>query len=336
MNVLVTGGLGYIGSHSVIELINSNYNPVILDSLVNSKIGCLAKVKEIAGRNIAFYNADVRDRARVKDILRTEKIEAVIHFAALKAVGESVSSPLHYYANNVEGSISLFESLNEMGIKKFVFSSSATVYGDPSSVPIKESFSTQPTNPYGRTKLMVEEIGEDICRSDKNWAVINLRYFNPIGAHSSGLIGEDPSGIPNNLLPYISHVSIGKYPEVKIFGNDWPTKDGTGVRDYIHVVDLAKGHVAALDYLQGHSGSLNVNLGTGRGYSVLELIDTFSAVSGKSIPYRFVARREGDIAVCYADPTLALSKLKWKAEFELDRMCADAWNWQVKNPRGYE
>lgn len=336
MNVLVTGGLGYIGSHSVIELINSNYNPVILDSLVNSKIGCLAKIKEIAGRNIAFYNADVRDRDRVKDILRKEKIEAVIHFAALKAVGESVSSPLQYYANNVEGSISLFECLNEMGIRKFVFSSSATVYGDPSSVPIGESFSTQPTNPYGRTKLMVEEIGEDICSSDKNWAVINLRYFNPIGAHPSGLIGEDPSGIPNNLLPYISQVSIGKYPEVKIFGNDWPTKDGTGVRDYIHVVDLAKGHVAALDYLQNHSGSLKVNLGTGRGYSVLELIDTFSRVSGKTIPYRFVARREGDIAVCYADPSLALAKLKWKSEFELDRMCADAWNWQVKNPRGYE
>jgi UDP-glucose 4-epimerase len=336
MNVLVTGGLGYIGSHSVIELIGAGYNPVILDSLVNSKVGCLARLKKISGRDISFYQVDVRDHVKLKEILEKEKIEAVIHFAALKAVGESVSDPLSYYANNVYGSIALFECLKEVGVQKLVFSSSATVYGEPSRVPIDETFPTKPTNPYGRTKLMVEEIGQDICHSDKNWAVINLRYFNPIGAHSSGWIGEDPSGIPNNLLPYISQVAIGKYSEVKIFGNDWPTADGTGVRDYIHVVDLAKGHVAALTYLKKNTGTLNVNLGTGRGYSVLELIDTFKRASGREIPYRYVARRDGDIAVCYADASLAWSKLSWRAELDLDRMCIDAWNWQVNNPRGFE
>ena len=336
MRVLVTGGLGYIGSHTVVELRSAGYTPVIVDSLVNSNLGCLERLRAITQAEIPFYEMDIRDSQKVRQILVSEKIERVIHFAALKAVGESVAEPLKYYDNNVSSSVSFLRDLEFCGIRKLVFSSSATVYGNPKSVPIKEDFQVGPINPYGHSKLMLETIGRDLSQSPDPWGWINLRYFNPIGAHESGLIGEDPKGIPNNILPYIAKVAGGSLPELVVFGNDWPTKDGTGVRDYIHVVDLAKGHIKALQYLDKNKGELTVNLGTGTGVSVLDLVAAFEKASGKKVPYRIGPRRAGDIAVCYADPSLAHTALSWKAQFHLERMCEDAWRWQMKNPRGYE
>lgn len=335
MHVLVTGGLGYIGSHTIIDLIAEGFNPIIVDSLVNSKLECLKRIERIAGQRIPFFQFDLRERSKLKHLLDSENVDAVIHFAALKAVGESVREPLLYYDNNVSGTIILLEELERHGIKKFVFSSSATVYGDPARCPIQENFATNPTNPYGRTKLMIEEIGRDLCRQDSGWSICNLRYFNPIGAHESGLIGEDPRGIPNNLLPFVAQVAEGKRPHVNVFGNDWPTPDGTGVRDYIHVVDLARGHSSALKYLENNIGEITINLGTGKGYSVMEIIDAFSKASGKKIPYQVTPRRPGDIATCYADPAFAEKVLGWKARFGLEKMCDDTWNWQSQNPGGF-
>lgn len=336
MKILVTGGLGYIGSHTVLELIAAGYEPVIIDSLANSNETCLHRISKLSGKKIPWYKCDVRDRENLREIFKKEKISGVIHFAALKAVGESVEKPLMYYENNVYGSIVLLEEMERANVKKFVFSSSATVYGDPASLPIKEGFPTSPTNPYGRTKLMVEEIGRDIARQNKDWKIVNLRYFNPVGAHPSGEIGEDPAGFPNNLMPYISQVAVGKLDELRVFGNDWSTKDGTGVRDYIHVVDLAKGHIKALQFLESNNGEFTFNLGTGTGYSVLEMIKAFEQVSNRNIPYKVVNRRSGDIASCYADPQLAAERLGWKAELGLKQMCEDAWRWQSNNPRGFQ
>jgi len=336
MKILVTGGLGYIGSHTVLQLVEAGYSPVIVDSLANSKKSCLDRILELSKVDIPFYHVDIRERLVLRDIFQKEKISAVVHFAALKAVGESVEKPLLYYSNNIEGSLVLLEEMERAGVKKLVFSSSATVYGDPVTLPIKENFSTGPTNPYGRTKLMIEQITRDLAATGSGWRIANLRYFNPIGAHASGRIGEDPAGVPNNLLPYVSQVAVGKLKELRVFGGDWPTMDGTGVRDYIHVVDLAKGHIKALEYLDSNVGEITVNLGTGVGYSVLEMIKAFEKASGKKIPYNIVDRRSGDIAACYADVTLARTCLGWTAEYGLEQMCEDAWRWQSNNPRGFE
>ncbi len=330
---LVTGGLGYIGSHSCVELLEAGHTVRILDNLSNSKPAVLERIAEIAGRRPEFIRADIRDRAALRAVL--PGCDAVIHFAGLKAVGESVAQPLRYYDNNVTGSIVLFETMAEMGIKTLVFSSSATVYGDPHSVPIREDAPLSATNPYGRSKLMIEDILRDVFRADPEWRIALLRYFNPVGAHPSGRIGEDPNGIPNNLLPYIAQVAVGRLECLSVFGNDYPTPDGTGVRDYIHVVDLAKGHLAALEALERHGGLITVNLGTGKGYSVLEMIRAFETASGRKIPYRISARRPGDVAQCYADPSLAQRLLGWRAEKDLAAMCADAWRWQSQNPQGY-
>lgn len=336
MSVLVTGGAGYIGSHTCVELLQEGYDVIVLDNLSNSSLKALEHVKEITGKDLHFEQADVRDKTRLRDIFGKYQFDAVVHFAGLKAVGESVAEPLRYYDNNVSGSINLCEVMSEFNVNTFVFSSSATVYGDPERVPISETFPLSATNPYGRSKLIIEEILRDINNVNPEWSIALLRYFNPVGAHQSGMIGEDPNGIPNNLMPYISQVASGKLKELSIFGGDYPTPDGTGVRDYIHVVDLAKGHVRALDYFKKNPGKvLTVNLGTGKGYSVLEMVEAFQNASGQKIPYKIVNRRSGDIATCYADPDYAESLLGWKADYDINEMCRDTWNWQNKNPTGY-
>ncbi|MCK6376601.1 MAG: UDP-glucose 4-epimerase GalE [Zoogloea sp.] len=334
--ILVTGGAGYIGSHTCVELLAAGYDVVVVDNFSNSKPEALRRVEEIAGRKLAaFHRADIRDKAALREIFAAHVIESVIHFAALKAVGESVAKPLMYYDNNIAGTVALAEVMAEAGVKSLVFSSSATVYGDPASVPIREDFPTGPTNPYGRTKWMMEFVLSDLAAADPEWRVALLRYFNPVGAHASGRIGEDPNGLPNNLMPYVSQVAVGRLPQLRVFGGDYPTPDGTGVRDYIHVVDLAVGHVAAVRRLAERPGVLTVNLGTGAGYSVIDVIKAFEKASGRPVPYEIVARRPGDVAQCYAEPTLAEQELGWKATRGIDEMCADAWRWQSSNPQGY-
>lgn len=336
MAILVTGGAGFIGSHTCVELINAGYEVIVVDNLCNSTEESLQRVVQITGVNIKFYKVDLLDRQALSEVFRTEQIDSVIHFAALKAVGESVYKPLEYYKNNITGTLILCEVMGEFGVKSIVFSSSATVYGDPHTVPITEDFPLSVTNPYGRTKLMIEDILRDLYRADGEWNIIILRYFNPIGAHKSGLMGEDPKGIPNNLAPYITQVASGKLQVLGVFGNDYDTPDGSGVRDYIHVVDLAIGHVKAIEKLSTAPGICTYNLGTGVGYSVFELIKAFEKAVGKSIPYQIKERRAGDIATCYADPTLAKEELGWSALRGLDEMCEDAWRWQSNNPNGYQ
>lgn len=338
MKILVTGGAGYIGSHTCVELIESGYTPIVYDNLSNSSTVSLDRVKEITGQSVTFIEGDIRDTERLSFAMNEHDIEAVIHFAGLKAVGESVDEPLMYYDNNVAGSVALLETMKKCGVKKIIFSSSATVYGDPASVPILEDFPISATNPYGQSKLMVEEIMRDLYTSDSSWNISLLRYFNPVGAHKSGLIGEDPSGIPNNLMPYISGVAVGRYETLSVFGDDYATVDGTGVRDYIHVVDLAKGHVKALEAFANPEvdGLFTVNLGTGKGYSVLEMVNAFASASSKEVSYKVVNRRPGDIASCYADPALAKKLLGWQAEKDIVSMCEDTWRWQSNNPNGYK
>ncbi len=335
MKILTTGGAGYIGSHTCLELLQAGYEVVAVDNLSNSKVESLKRVQEIAGRSLSFYRVDLLDRAALASVFRSHEIEAVLHFAGLKAVGESIRIPLRYYHNNITGTVILCEVMKEFGVKTVVFSSSATVYGNPPRVPITEDFPLSPTNPYGRTKLIIEEILRDLQAADRGWRVALLRYFNPVGAHGSGRIGEDPNGIPNNLFPYIAQVAAGKLKELEVFGNDYPTPDGTGVRDYIHVVDLARGHLRALEKFRTRPGLVTYNLGTGRGYSVLEAVAAFSQACGKAIPHRIVERRPGDVASCYADPSLARRELDWEATRGLAEMCADAWRWQSANPAGY-
>nr|WP_321466520.1 UDP-glucose 4-epimerase GalE [uncultured Desulfobulbus sp.] len=336
MHVVVTGGAGYIGSHTCLELLNSGHRVSVIDNLSNASREALTRVEALTGKSLDFHQVDLCDL----DVLRTtfERIGeagAVIHFAGLKAVGESVAQPLRYYKNNLDSTLNLCTVMAERGLFNIVFSSSATVYGDPASVPIREDFPLSCTNPYGRTKLMTEEILQDLHRADPQWNVVLLRYFNPVGAHPSGQIGEDPNGIPNNLMPFIAQVAIGKLARLSVFGNDYPTPDGTGVRDFIHVVDLARGHLQAIEKLEEHPGVVIYNLGTGRGYSVLEMVAAFGRACGTPIPYTIVDRRPGDIAQCYADPAKALEELGWKAEFGLDEMCADSWRWQSNNPNGF-
>ena len=335
MNILVTGGAGYIGSHTCFELLSAGFDVVVLDNFSNSKLESLNRVEKLAGRSIVFIPGDVRDRAILRELFSQHNIDAVIHFAGHKAVGESVKMPLVYYDNNVSGSVALAEVMSEFGVKQIVFSSSATVYDVSDNTQIRENYPLMPINPYGRSKLMVEQIYADLAASDSQWNIVILRYFNPVGAHESGMIGEDPNGIPNNLMPYISQVAVGRLQELSVFGSDYPTIDGTGVRDYIHVVDLALGHVAALRALTKNAGLITVNLGTGKGCSVLELVKAFEASTGKVIPYRMVARRPGDVATCYADPSLAESLLSWHAKLDINAMCRDAWRWQSNNPQGY-
>lgn len=333
--ILVTGGAGYIGSHTVVQLIAAGHDLVILDNFSNSSPKVLDRIFAISGSRPQVIEGDIRDPVLLKRIFSEYPIDAVIHFAGLKAVGESVAQPIRYFDNNVVGSLRLFEAMAEANVKTLVFSSSATVYGDPHTVPICEDFPLQATNPYGRTKLQIEEMLRDISRSDLSWRIALLRYFNPVGAHPSGLIGEDPQGIPNNLMPYVTQVAVGRRAELGVFGNDYPTPDGTGVRDYIHVVDLARGHLAALDALEEAEELITVNLGTGRGYSVLDVVSAFERASGKPVPYQILPRRAGDVASCFADPALASEKLGWRAEFDLDDMCRDSWRWQEGNPLGY-
>jgi UDP-glucose 4-epimerase len=333
--VLVTGGAGYIGSHTVLELLQAGWPVVVLDNLSNASAEALRRVERITGRPAPLVVGDVRDEALVDDLLARHGVGATLHFAGLKAVGESVAKPLEYYDNNVGGTQVLLRCLQRAGVKRFVFSSSATVYGEPESVPLREDARTGPTNPYGRTKWMVEWMLGDLAAADPGWSVGILRYFNPVGAHESGLIGEDPADVPNNLMPYVAQVAVGRRECLSVFGSDWPTRDGTGVRDYIHVVDLARGHLAALERVFARAGAFTVNLGTGTGCSVLEMVRAFERASGRQVPYRLVGRRPGDIAECYADPTLARELLGWRAERGIDAMCADAWRWQSTNPDGY-
>jgi UDP-glucose 4-epimerase len=335
MDVLVTGGAGYIGSHTCIELLGAGHNVIVVDNLSNSSYEALRRVEEITGQRVKFHQIDICDKEALEAVFRGNPIDAVIHFAGLKAVGESVEKPYLYYHNNVHGTLVLCDVMSRHEVFNLVFSSSATVYGDPASVPINESFPLSATNPYGRSKLMIEEILRDFYVSDQRWNAILLRYFNPAGAHISGRIGEDPNGIPNNLMPYISQVAVGKLKKLSVFGSDYPTIDGTGVRDYIHVVDLALGHVKALDKLADAPGAVAYNLGTGRGYSVLEMITAFEQASGKTVPYQLVDRRPGDVASCYADPDMASTELNWRAERSVDQMAADSWRWQSDNPNGY-
>ena len=335
--ILVTGGAGYIGSHTSVALMAAGHDVVVVDNYCNSKPSALDRVEEIAGRALrARVSADVRDREAMVRTLRGHPIDAVIHFAALKAVGESVAQPLAYYDNNIGGTVALAEAMASCDVRRMVFSSSATVYGDPASVPIREDFPTGPTNPYGRSKWMMEFVLQDLAASDPRWSMALLRYFNPVGAHPSGRIGEDPNGIPNNLMPFISQVAVGRRTRLQVFGSDYPTPDGTGVRDYIHVVDLAEGHVSAVEHLIGHEpGVLTLNLGTGRGYSVFEVVAAFERCSGRPVPYELVDRRPGDVAECWADPARARSLLGWCAKRDIDVMCADAWRWQSNNPDGF-
>ena len=335
-NILVTGGAGYIGSHTCVELAKAGYGVIVVDNLVNSKYEAVRRLEKIIGKPVKFYENDILDAAALDKIFTENRIDAVINFAGLKAVGESVEKPLEYYHNNITGMLALLEVMRAHGCKNIVFSSSATVYGNPHAVPIKEDFPLSATNPYGRTKLFIEDILRDLYKADKSFNIAILRYFNPVGAHESGLIGEDPNGIPNNLCPYITKVAVGKLAKVRVFGNDYPTPDGTGVRDYIHVCDLAVGHVLALRKLFENSGLYTVNLGTGIGYSVLDVIKAFSKALGKEIPYEFAPRRAGDIPECYADPSLAESLIGFRTTRSLDDMCRDALNFQLKNPNGYE
>jgi UDP-glucose 4-epimerase len=332
----VLGGAGYIGSHTCVELIQAGYDVVIFDNFCNSSAESVARVESITGKKITLIEADVRDKKALQKAFTQHDFDAVMHFAGLKAVGESVSNPLKYYDNNFNATVNLCEVMQEFDCKNLIFSSSATVYGDPEEVPIKEDAPLSATNPYGRSKLMIEDLIRDLVVADDAWNAVILRYFNPVGAHDSGMIGEDPTGIPNNLMPYISQVAGGELECLSVFGSDYNTVDGTGVRDYIHVVDLAKGHVKALSYLLSNKGVININLGTGVGYSVLEMIKAFQHASGKNIAYKLVGRRAGDVAMCYADPALAKDKLDWEAELELDRMCKDSWRWQLANPNGYK
>ena len=336
MAILVTGGAGYIGSHTVVELQNAGYDVVVADNLCNSSKESLKRVEKIVGKEIPFYEADIRDAKAMSAIFDKEDITAVIHFAGLKAVGESVAKPMEYYDNNINGTLVLCDAMRKAGVKNIIFSSSATVYGDPAQIPITENCPKgQPTNPYGWTKSMLEQVLTDIHTSDKEWNVILLRYFNPIGAHKSGMIGEDPKGIPNNLVPYVAQVAVGKRPCLGVFGNDYDTPDGTGVRDYIHVVDLAAGHVKAIEKLRENPGVEVYNLGTGNGYSVLQVVAAFEKACGHAIPYEIKPRREGDIATCYCDPQKAKEDLGWEAKYGIEEMCEDSWRWQSTNPDGY-
>jgi UDP-glucose 4-epimerase len=336
MSILVTGGAGYIGSHTCVELLQAGYEICVADNLSNSKEEALRRVREITGKTFPFYKADITDREAMEALFVREDIRSVIHFAGLKAVGESAAVPLRYYRNNVAGTLTLCEVMEKHGVKNLVFSSSATVYGDPREVPIREDFPLSATNPYGRTKWMIEEILRDLYGADRTWNIAILRYFNPVGAHASGRIGEDPNGVPNNLVPYIAQVAVGKLQALSVYGRDYPTVDGTGVRDYIHVADLAAGHLKALEKLERKPGIVTCNLGTGKGYSVLQMIEAFSKASGREIPYRFADRRPGDVAACYADPSKAEAELGWTARRGIGEMCADAWRWQKNNPQGYE
>ncbi|UTP71926.1 UDP-glucose 4-epimerase GalE [Alteromonas sp. LMIT006] len=335
-NILVTGGAGYIGSHTLIQLIEHGYSPVVFDSLVNASILALERVEQITETTIPFVQGDIRDENSLRALFEQYEFQSVIHFAGLKAVGESVANPIMYYENNVFGSMQLFKIMSEYQVRNIVFSSSATVYGDPVSLPLHEAMPTGvPTNPYGMSKLMIENILKDLHVSDNDWRIVNLRYFNPVGAHSSGLIGEDPNGIPNNLMPFIAQTATGLRQELSVFGNDYDTHDGTGVRDYIHVVDLAFGHIQALKKIESERGVWTVNLGTGMGYSVLDMVKAFEQASGKMVPYVIVDRRPGDVAACYADPSYAKKVLNWEAKRDLNDMCRDTWNWQSKNPQGF-
>ncbi len=337
MAILITGGCGYIGSHTCVELLKSGHDIVVLDNLYNSDKESLARVRELTGKDFPFYECDIRDADGMREIFKKHPIDVVIHFAGLKAVGESVQKPLEYFDNNVNGTLVLCDVMREFGCKRMVFSSSATVYGMNNPSPLNETMPVGAvTNPYGRTKYMIECILQDLCVSDSEWSIVLLRYFNPIGAHESGRIGEDPNGIPNNLMPYISQVAIGKLPKLSVFGNDYDTPDGTGVRDYIHVVDLARGHVCAVDYARNHTGVEAINLGTGVGYSVLDLVTSFERVNGVKVPYAIVDRRPGDIDTCYSDPTKAKQLLGWEAQLGVDDMCRDSWRWQSNNPKGYK
>lgn len=336
MAILITGGAGYIGSHTCIELLNNNYKIIVVDNLSNSSIESLNRVKEITGKQFEFYKESVLNREKMNEIFLENNIEAVIHFAGFKAVGESTTIPLTYYYNNIISTIVLCDVMQTHNVKNFIFSSSATVYGIPKTSPITEEFPLSVTNPYGQTKLMIEQIMRDVAKADDEWSIALLRYFNPFGAHQSGRIGEDPNGIPNNLMPYVTQVAIGKLKELNIFGNDYPTKDGTGVRDYIHVVDLAKGHVKALEKVLKTKGIEAYNLGTGKGYSVLEMVKAFEKISGKKIPYKVIGRRPGDVAICFADVSKAKRELGWEAEYGLEEMCVDSWRWQVNNKNGYQ
>lgn len=336
-NILITGGAGYIGSHIAVELLDKNYKVIVYDNLTNSSKISVKRVEEITGKNITFYEADILDEKKLSEVFKKEKIDVVIHCAALKSVGESVKKPLEYYHNNITGTLSLLKIMKKYSCKNIIFSSSATVYGDPASVPITEDFPKGTcTNPYGWTKSMMEQIMTDLQKSDPEWKVVLLRYFNPIGAHKSGKIGEDPQGIPNNLLPYIAQVAVGKLDYLSVFGDDYDTVDGTGVRDYIHVVDLAKGHVLAVDKIDKLKGVSIFNLATGKGYSVLEVLKAFEKACGKKISYKIVQRREGDIAKCFADASKAYKILGWKAKKDIDEMCEDSWRWQLQNPNGYK
>ena len=336
MKILVTGGAGYIGSNTAVELLNNGHEVVVADNLCNSSEQALNRVKEITGKDLTFYNVDMRDKDALQALFDREDIDAVIHFAGLKAVGESVSKPVEYYQNNIGGTLNLVEAMRDHGVKNIIFSSSATVYGDPAQIPIAENCPKGTcTNPYGWSKWMLEQVLSDLHTADPEWNVVLLRYFNPIGAHESGRIGEDPKGIPNNLLPYVAQVAVGRLKEVGVFGDDYPTPDGTGVRDYIHVVDLARGHVDALKKIRENAGVFISNLGTGKGSSVLDVIHAFEKACGKPIPYRIKPRRAGDIAECYADSSLAEKELGWKAQYDLDDMCASSWKWQSMNPEGY-
>ncbi len=335
MTILVTGGAGYIGSHTCLELLKAGHKVVVADNLCNSKPEALKRVAELAGRAAKFHEVDILDRPGLDKVFASHKIDAVIHFAALKAVGESVAKPLEYYRNNISGTLTLCQAMEAAGVKDLVFSSSATVYGENPNPPFDETQSTAATNPYGWTKVMVEQILRDLCVAKKDWNVVLLRYFNPVGAHESGRIGEDPTGIPNNLLPFVSQVAVGLRSQLKVYGNDYPTPDGTGLRDYIHVVDLALGHLKAVEKLASKPGAVAYNLGTGNPSSVLDVVKAFEKASGKKVPYEVVARRPGDVAASYADPTKAQKELGWKAQRGLDQMCADAWKWQSGNPSGY-
>ncbi len=335
MAILITGGAGYIGSHTCVQMMAAGQDIVVLDNLSNSSVESLNRVRQISGKTFVFIQADIRDKAALRDIFKAHDIRAVVHFAGLKAVGESTEKPQLYYDNNVVGSLNLFDVMAEYGVKNIVFSSSATVYGDPATVPIKEDFPLSATNPYGRSKLMIEDILRDLHQADNAWRIALLRYFNPIGAHHSGLIGEDPNGIPNNLLPYVAQVAVGRLAKLRVFGNDYATHDGTGVRDYIHVMDLADGHVAALDYLAQNQAMITVNLGTGIGYSVLDVVNAFAKSSAKNIPYEIFPRRLGDVAINFADATAAKTLLGWQATRNLDDMCRDIWHWQSSNPNGF-
>ena len=333
--ILVTGGAGYIGSHTCVELLDAGHDVVVVDNLDNSSQESLRRVRELTGRDLEFNRVDIRDREGLHGVFARHDFAAVLHFAGLKAVGESVEVPLRYYENNITGTVHLLEAMAAHEVRSIVFSSSATVYGDPATVPITEEFPLSATNPYGRTKLFIEEILRDVCAADPAWRAVLLRYFNPVGAHPSGRIGEDPQGLPNNLMPYIMQVAVGRLPELQVFGDDYGTPDGTGVRDYIHVVDLAAGHVAAVEKLGDLPGCTAINLGTGRGYSVLEMVAAAKAAAGREIPYKVVGRRAGDIATCYADPSYAAAALGWRATRGVAEMCADHWRWQSGNPEGY-